>query len=77
MSKAFDKFYDDVKKIENLDKEITKQLKEREILQGKAQSTGKIDYFLKTQGDSIKYEINALQKTSYLYQSEPQKFPDL
>jgi len=32
MSKAFDKFYDDVKKIENLDKEITKQLKEREIL---------------------------------------------
>lgn len=77
MSKAFDKFYDDVKKIENLEKEISKQLKEREILIGKGQSTGKVDYFLKTQGDSVKFEVNALSKTAYLYQSEPAKFPDM
>ena len=62
----WDLVYNKAKELKN---DISKMLDEREKIMAKKQSTGGVDYRLKSKNESLKKEINQLEKVIYLYEN--------
>ncbi|CDW77210.1 syntaxin 8 [Stylonychia lemnae] len=72
-----DRFAEDYKKLETLERSIKENLKERLLLQKQGQSTGRVDYLLRSHSDNIKDDVKNFEKLIYLYQNEGHKYPEL
>lgn len=88
MSKL-DRFSEDYKKLETLERQIKENLKERSLQVKQGISTGKVlnqrifnmyiqvDYLLRSHSDNIKDDLKNLEKLAFLYQNEGFKYPEL
>jgi hypothetical protein len=52
-------------------------MKERQELLKKGLATGKVDYLLKSESESLKQETGKMEKLAYLYEKEPDKYSSL
>eukprot|EP00347_Sterkiella_histriomuscorum_P019593 403341037 len=76
MSKL-DRFGEDYKKLETLERQLKEHLKERALNAKNGQSTAKVDYLLRSQSDNIKDDLKNFDKLAFMYQHEGSKFPEL
>ena len=72
-----DPFNQDFNKADNLQAELSGILTERSQLVSKGQTTGRVDYRLKSGIESLKSELKSMEKISYLYSNDNSRYKNV
>ena len=72
-----DPFNQDFNKADNLQAELSGILTERTQLVSKGQTTGRVDYRLKSGIESLKQELKSMEKISYLYSNDNSRYKNV
>ena len=70
-----DRYPDQIKDSQNLNNQIKQAFEDRKATSAKGQSTGRLDYSLRSQLDRFKVEITGLEKLLYLYENNNANIP--
>ena len=75
--KKNDQFTQVMTTLEKYDKQIADTLKEREAAIKKGQPSGRLDYLLRSITDNIRLEMKTMEKITFSYENEYDKYPDI
>ncbi|CDW91411.1 syntaxin 8 [Stylonychia lemnae] len=76
-SKKFDRFYDDLNKLEQLEDRLSNNLNQKNLAIKAGEPTGKYEYLIQSSVDSLRDDLSKIQRLAFVYQNEPHQHPDL